>query len=368
MRIPRHNTRRANERGIALIVAMIAIFVLSMIAWNFAANMKTEMMLARNANNEAELEWMGRSGVEYAKWVLAANCAQFDSLNQVWAGGTSDLCATNPPLSLVQREVPIGHGSFTWKITDMESKGNINMAVAPGPGERLLEQGLVLAGVDSGEMTSLKGAIIDWMDPDDNPHLDGAENSYYHGLNPPYDAKNGPIDDMSELLMVKGVTPEIYWGPNSTNHQAGIIQQQISNNRFGNQPNAVPQNPVGLVDLFTPMSSGRINVNTASAEVLQLIPGVDAMMAQAIVDGRQGEDDGSGLLGPYPTVEAIRRIPDVSPIALNALRQFASADSRTFRVEITAKINNYTRDFVAIVRRGDRRNPRSLETLTFYWK
>lgn len=368
MRIIRNNRRRADQSGIALIIVMIAIFVLSMIAWNFAASMKTEMMLARNANNEAELEWIGRSGVEYAKWVLAANCAPFDSLNQVWAGGDSDLCATNPPLSLVQKEVPIGHGSFTWKITDMESKANINMCIAPGPGERLLEQGLVMAGVDSGEMTALKGAIIDWIDADDQTHLDGAENAYYHGLNPPYDAKNGPIDDLSELLLVKGVTPDLYWGPTSTNHQAGIIQQQLARTGFGNQPNAVPQNPVGLVDLFTPLSSGRINVNTASAEVLQLVPGIDAMMAQAIVAGRQGEDDGSGLLGPYPNVEAVRRIPEVSPVALNGIRQFCTHESRTFRVEITARINNYSREFVATVRRGDRHNPRSLETLTFYWK
>src|SRR3954454_509804 len=102
MRLRQHSSERRNERGIALIVVLIAIFVLSMLAWNFAAMMKTEMMLARNSNNEAELEWIGRSGVEYVKWVLAATCAQFDPLTQVGAGGKSALGAPNPPLSLVQ--------------------------------------------------------------------------------------------------------------------------------------------------------------------------------------------------------------------------------------------------------------------------
>lgn len=353
-------------------IVLIAIFVLSMLAWDFAGYMKTEMTLARNSNNEAELEWIGRSGVEYAKWILAANCAQFDWEHQVWHEGPMapcDMCATNPPLSEVQREVQIGHGTFTWKITDMESKANINMCIAPG-GDHVLQQGLVMAGVDAGELPALSGAILDWIDADDNQRLDGAENAYYHGLNPPYDAKNGPLDDMSELLMVRGITPDIYWGISSTNHQAGIIQQQLyrgTSQGLGLQ-NPVQQNPVGLVDLFTPMSSGRINVNTASAEVLQLIPGVDAQMAQAIVEGRQGCDDGSGLLGPYPTVEAIRRIPDVSPIAMNGIRQFGTHESRTFQVEITARINNYTRKFVAVIRRNDRRNPRDIQTLTFYWK
>jgi len=365
MRLPYSNPHRS-QSGIALIVVMIAILVLSMLAWKFAAYMKVETTLARNANNEAELEWIGRSGVEYARWVLASEgqCAPFDSRNQIWAGGTSDPCATNGALAEVQPEVPLGHGTFKWKITDLESKANINMCLAPG-GDRLLQQALVLVGVDAGELPPLTGAILDWMDPDDHPHLDGAENDYYHGLNPPYDAKNGPIDDLTELLMVRGVTPEMYWGGASTNHPLGIIQQQFNRNGtpVPNQPY-----PVGLVNVFTPMSSGRINVNTASAEVLQLVPGIDAIMAQAIVDGRQGEDDGSGLLGPYPTVEAVRRIPEVSPIAMNGLRQFCTHESRTFQVEVDAKIDRYTRQFVAIVRRNDRRNPRDIQILTFYWK
>src|ERR1041385_3346420 len=143
--------RRRHERGIALIIVMIAILVLSMLAWKFAGEMKVETTLARNANNEAELEWIGRSGVEYARWVMAqeGGFAPFDSLNQVWSGGTSDPCATNGALAEVQREVPLGHGSFTWKVTDFESMANINMCIAPG-GDRLLQQALVLVGVDAG--------------------------------------------------------------------------------------------------------------------------------------------------------------------------------------------------------------------------
>ena len=362
IRSRRRGTRHSRESGIALIVVMIAVLVLSLLAWKFAAYMKTEVTLARNSNNEAELEWIGRSGVEYAKWVLAGNCNPYDALNQRWAGGSDDRCTNSPT---PEATVTLGHGSFTWKITDLESKANINMCVAQG-GDRLLQQALVLAGVDAGEMPSISDAILDWIDDNHATRPNGAENDYYHGLNPPYDAKNGPVDDMSELLLIRGVTPDVYWGPNSTNHQAGIIQQQL--NRFGPQNAAgVQQNPVGLVDLFTPISTGRININTASSEVLQLIPGIDAIMAQAIIDGRQGEDDGSGLLGPYPTVEAVRRI-QITPMAMNAVRQFCTHESRNFQVEIDAKIDNYTRKFVAVIHRNDRRNARDIQTLTFYWK
>ena len=96
----------------------------------------------------------------------------------------------------------------------------------------------------------------------------------------------------------------------ATNYQPSYYSQQ--RNRFGQQPHGHADHTiVGLTNLFTPLSDGKININTASAEVLQLIPGVDAMIAEAIVSGRSGEDDGSGLMGPYRTVNQVSRVPNI---------------------------------------------------------
>ena len=62
---------RSSQQGIALVIVMISILVLTVLAGGFAYSMKVETKLARNANSEADLEWLGRSGVEYARWVLA---------------------------------------------------------------------------------------------------------------------------------------------------------------------------------------------------------------------------------------------------------------------------------------------------------
>jgi general secretion pathway protein K len=345
---------------------MISILVLALLAGRFAYYMKVETTLARNANSETELEWLGRSGVEYARWILVqqAMCPAepYDAQSQIWAGGNSGPCATNVGLVDVQKEVQLGRGSFTWKITDLESKFNINSTASPG-GERILEQALVVMGVDAGDMGPIVSCIQDWIDDNDQTRMQGAENEFYHSLSVPYDAKNGPIDDLSELLLVKDITPEIYWGNASTNRQSAAIRQ-LHNKFTQDEP---PSYTCGLVDLFTPISSGRININTASSEVLQIIPGIDAPTADAIVAGRQGEDDGSGMLGPYPTVDAIRRLPEVNPFVINALRQYATTRSSTFQVQIDAKIGNYTRQFVAILGRSPG-NPRDVQVLNFYWK
>ena len=60
---PHSRTLRAfrephSQSGIALVIVMISIFVLAMLAAGFAIAMKVETKLARNANSEAELQWV----------------------------------------------------------------------------------------------------------------------------------------------------------------------------------------------------------------------------------------------------------------------------------------------------------------------
>jgi general secretion pathway protein K len=344
-----------------MVIVMVSILVLSILAGGFAYSMKVETKLARNANSENELEWLGRSGVEYARWILAQQLTipnePYDALNQVWAGGPGGMGTTNSPLMDVQREVHLGAGSFTWKITDLESKYNINIA-----NQNVLQQALVLMGANASETTPIVNSILDWISPDKNARVEGAKDEYYQGLTPPYYAKDGPIDDMSELLLVKGISPDIYWGPTSTNHPQDAFQQRYAHSGEPGQPVVYP---VGLVDLFTPMSSGKINVNTASAAVLQLIPGVESTVAEAIVAGRSGEDDGSGLLGPYKGIQEVSRVPEVPRGLIGQLGQFCDVRSRTFLVEVDAEVGGYRRQFVAILGRN---SPRDVQLLTFYWK
>ena len=67
----RTQPQRERNRGIALIIVMVVIIALGVMAGGFAYSMKVEMKLARNNTHEEELQWLGRSGVEYAKWILA---------------------------------------------------------------------------------------------------------------------------------------------------------------------------------------------------------------------------------------------------------------------------------------------------------
>ncbi|MFW6170952.1 MAG: general secretion pathway protein GspK, partial [Planctomycetota bacterium] len=64
-------------------------------------------------------------------------------------------------------------------------------------------------------------AILDWMDEDEEAREYGCESEYYQGLDPPYHAKNGPLDTLEELMLVRGVTPELLFG--SDTNRNGMV-------------------------------------------------------------------------------------------------------------------------------------------------
>ncbi len=247
-------------------------------------------------------------------------------------------------------------GYVSVNIIDLERKVNINTATP-----LFLQQGLTLVGVDQGQISYISDAILDWIDPDNDPHVNGAESDYYQGLQPPFSAKNGPIDDLSELLLVRGITEDMFWGPASTNHNAASFQQT---DRFG-RPVEAPTYPVGLVDIFTPFSTGRININTASATVLQMIPGVDENIAQQIIhlragpDGVDGTDDDTPLINPGELINAGMNAQLVQQII-----GFCDVRSNTFQVTVDARVGDYKRTFHALLGRNPG-NPRDIQVLSF---
>ncbi|HUY32908.1 MAG TPA: hypothetical protein VMV69_09015 [Pirellulales bacterium] len=67
-------------------------------------------------------------------------------------------------------------------------------------------------------------AILDWLDADDDQRPYGAERSYYVGQSPAYAPKNGPFASVEELLLVRGVTPQLLFGADADRN--GFIDAQ----------------------------------------------------------------------------------------------------------------------------------------------
>jgi type II secretory pathway component PulK len=303
--------------------------------------------------------------VETPRWLLAqekaAGGAPYDSLNQIWAGGPGGLGETNGVLAGFSLDnIPVGDpqkggGTISLKIIDCERKVNIN-TVSP----MQLQQVLTVMGVDADSISVVVDSIENWVNPETAARPAGAESDYYQGLIPPYYAKNAPVDDLSELLLVKGVTHAMYYG--GVEDDGGDHTQPVFHNKlgFGNAPGQ-ENYPFGLKDVFTPISTGRININTADANVLQTLPGVDAQVAQDIIKQRNGLDGGDAT--PFVNVGQLQAA-GISPQLVGQLNQLCDVRSHTFEVHVTAQIGNYQREYVALLLRN---SPADIQVVGFYW-
>src|SRR2546426_286624 len=229
----------------------------------------------------------------------------------------------------------------------------------------ILRQALTLVGVDAANLGTAVGSILDWCDRDSDPHLSGTENPTYEQQQPPYYCKDGPIDDMSELLLIRGVSRNMFYGSGG----GGLPQNFDRSLPFQKSAFDEPTYAVGLQDLFTPLSSGLLNINTASATVLQLMPDIDENIAQAIIQARAGPDGQDGTEDDTPfrsPAEIGGRVPGfINPAAIAQLGRFFTVRSLVFEVHVTASIGSSKREYVAILRRN---SPKDIATLNLYWK
>src|ERR1051325_11102196 len=151
MVIPMRIHPKSSNSGMALIIVMLVIVIFGILAGQFASKMKVETKLARNASVDTDMEWLGRSGVELARYILAQEGlvpggGQIDSLKQFWAGGPGD---TNGLFAAMSFPWRLGVGEIDRpKIIDCDRKFNINKInpLDPAP----LRQALTLMGVDAG--------------------------------------------------------------------------------------------------------------------------------------------------------------------------------------------------------------------------
>lgn len=348
----------------ALIIVLLVVFALTVTAATFAYQMRVETRLATTTRSESELEWLGRSGVEYAKWILSLQQQvpgeqAYNGLNQFWAGGPGSLMTADNPfegISLVN--VPVGEGRFSVRIVDEERKFNINRA-----NPQLLELALDVVGADAGDGSIIANSILDWIDRDDFPKIGGgAESDFYLGLDPPYLAKNGPVDDITELLKVKGVTPELFFGGSYS----------VSGFRGGGSGfasgAAIGAGGSGLVGVFCALSTGQININTAPEPVLALALGGDRTSARQVIQLRAGPDGQEGTLDDEPARNPAELARLLGPVGggtgAGQLNAAWTTVSSHFLVQVSAEFGATRRRYLALIRRGGQ-TPRDFQTLVF---
>ncbi len=257
--------RLQSERGIALIVVLWILAFLMFIVIEFAYTMRIETDTVRNLKDETSARHLALAGINLG---LAELSAKYDLvyINKKGDVTLGEKIGDKITSTSVTRELDLGDGHVRYRIDDEDGKLNINTATRSQIKALLLE-----TGVDTTTRDVIADSILDWRDTNHEFHFNGAEDDYYGSLTKPYGAKDGKFDTTEELLLVKGVTPEIFYGDGNLPYEYGLN----ANNGNENSRHLYK----GLAQHITVAGEGKVNLNTADATVLTAMLGKGRSMA-----------------------------------------------------------------------------------------
>ena len=196
--------RYANEKGVALLLILWVLFLLSVISAEFAFSMRTDFAVTLNFKEEMEAYYLAQAGVNKEIAKILHEQMVYNEKKKMETATEEELEEAFPPF-----ESPELEGIINSRSEDERAKININ-SVPNDVLRCLLEKA---AGItDESTQNTIIDSIDDWKDNDDLFRPAGAEDDYYQDLSPPYHCKNGPFDTVEELLLIQGITREILFG------------------------------------------------------------------------------------------------------------------------------------------------------------
>ncbi len=362
-RLKRHAA--LTDSGMAVVMALAVILILVTAALELHLNERTNLLNAAAMRDRQTLLQMTTSGVHLAMAVLVKDRieSEADSLQEDWADEET--------MAALVEQIPFEQGKLTVKISDELAKIQINALVQFPEGTQFNAAQKKIWDRFAGDMTTLVdllkesgeeieetdpntiiNSIKDWLDADEDiiTGLNGAESDYYEELDPPYACKNGPFDHLSEVRLVRGITPVIFSGFGGT---AGLSQYITV---YGETETDDGK--------FT--YPGQVNINTAEQPVLAiLLPPESGDLADLLIEHRQALS-GTQYTNDLTNKNWYKNVPGFADIQLD--ETLYSVSSNVFRIEATAELNGVKATTVAVVSRERDTNASPWRCKVLNWK
>ena len=192
------------ERGSVLVLVLVLLVALVSLALSLGLRTRVELSASQAQVDALRLRAMTDSAVELALAEVRRDQLLGDTLGDAWRDDEARFAGyafDEGRVWLLCTEPDPGDGrELRYGLRDENGKLNINIAT-----QQQLE---ILPGMTA----EAAAAIIDWRDDDDDPLDGGAESDYYLSLVPPYQAKNGSIESLEELLRVRWIDEAVLYG------------------------------------------------------------------------------------------------------------------------------------------------------------
>ncbi len=337
-----------NQRGIALIITLTVITLLVSVTFELNRQMRAMVMESAVSKNKMTLMHMISSGVQIAQGILIKdkNDTEIDSVQEDWA---------NPEkIKEYLSQIPFDDGNIDLVISDELGRIQLNALVAFPDGKEYRPAqrdlwyrfvGMLLMEQQGDEKSPFKdisdpGELIhpikDWLDSGDNDTLSGlnsAETDYYESLTPPYKCQNSVFRHINELLLVKGITPEIF---------KSLQEKSVGISNYLTVYGAAKSDNKFTFD-------GKININTAELPVVAaLLPIEQMFLAPEICDFRV-ERANDQFIHDLSNPTWYKEVPGCADLEINS--DLITNKSDIFRIQCAAVFQETKMAATVIVQR-----------------
>ncbi len=292
--------------GAVLVIVLWVLAVLTAIALGLSYRTGLEARRVGAISGNVQALTLCQAAIRRTMFELQKDEQGYDALKDLWSNNKqlfdSYRLQSGTYTVSYKRQDPMDsskHQTF-FGAMDEESLINVNTA-SKETWERLLR---------NEELSpDLYEPIMDWVDADSNARMHGAEASDYASLERPYAPRNGKIRMMDELLLIKGITSDVF---------------------------------DKLSPFLTVYGDGKININTASAKVFEAI-GFSPELVDKILRFRKGLDDvegtdDDGVFRDMPhiidSLDKFESLSNADRFMLNNAMGLLTVSSRFFRIHV----------------------------------
>lgn len=310
---------RENQSGMALVLTLLIISFLVAMTVQLMITIDRQLSVSTAQRDQVRLDSMVLGGLNLVRAALDVDQLEntFDAPLDAWTRFDPDR------LKNLASDIELDIA-----VSDLSGRLQIN-ALADTNKEtyRALWLRFLLSGrfalEDEEEAEALLDALGDWIDQDDEPRTQGAEDEYYRSLPTPYACRNGQMITPEELLLVRGMTPAIVYGD---------------------------QGHEGILPYVTILGDdGKININSAPLPVLlALSEEMTGELAQELIDFREEEKNQETLA----TVDWYTKVGGF-PTAVDLETELLTVVGQYFQVRVNARLHQYSRTGTGILLRTD---------------
>lgn len=200
LRSNRSPSGHRDEQGVVLLLVLLIMTLISVMVLSWAQEWRTELLLAANFREATQCRRLAEGGVYYSLGKVMETKILESSVNT--PGGSTEAAANLAAAwqgSQEPHEIQFPGGTVQVRVEDEGGKLNINQG-----NEESLTALFTALEFPPGQVRTIVDSILDWRSRGDQPRPYGAKSSYYMGLDPPYVARNGPLETVEELGWVRG--------------------------------------------------------------------------------------------------------------------------------------------------------------------